>query len=78
MSELKRHTNKIRQQNSAMNVRELYLMKLVEEERAKYRKAEAEMVRQLVSSRPAVLERILLEAGWTPPPHPSLTNPAGA
>lgn len=34
--------------------------------------AEAEMVRQLVESRPAVLERILCEAGWTPP----LTRPA--
>lgn len=30
--------------------------------------AEAEMVRQLVETRPAVLERILVEAGWTPPP----------
>jgi len=29
--------------------------------------AEAEMVKQLVASRPAVLERILVEAGWTPP-----------
>lgn len=34
---------------------------------------EEAMVRQLVSSRPAVLERILVEAGWTPP---ALTPPA--
>jgi len=36
--------------------------------------AEAAMVRQLVQSNPAVLERILVEAGWTPPPTPS-TDP---
>ncbi len=29
--------------------------------------AEAEMVRQLVETRPAVLERILVATGWTPP-----------
>ncbi len=29
--------------------------------------AEAEMVRQLVETRPAVLDRILIAAGWTPP-----------
>jgi hypothetical protein len=39
--------------------------------------AEATMVRQLVESRPAVLDRILIEAGWTPP-QPSLDKPAGA
>jgi hypothetical protein len=39
--------------------------------------AEAEMVRQLVETRPAVLERILVAAGWTPP-QPNLTKPAGA
>jgi len=36
--------------------------------------AEAEMVRQLVLSRPAVLDKILLEAGWTPPA-PGATTP---
>ncbi len=36
--------------------------------------AEAEMVRQLVESRPAILERILTEAGWTPP-NPAVPAP---
>ena len=31
-------------------------------------RGEAEMVRQLVAARPAVLEQILVEAGWAPPP----------
>ncbi len=39
--------------------------------------AEETMVAQLLSSMPAVLARLLVEAGWTPP-QPNLDKPAGA
>lgn len=37
--------------------------------------ADEAMVKQLVSARPAVLERILTEAGWTPPVTPTAPTP---